>query len=326
MTDTTPEAAPGARQWWPVLLGACWIGASAWVWATRAGVLLAGHPAYAVLTTLVGIVGLLVVVRALRAGRRGGRRAGGRGGPRRPWLRALGRVAAAALTLVVVGSLLWLRPFPASPTALDAMDGTPDVRVTSSATRITLTPTAATPRTGLVFQPGARVDPRAYVPLLSRVSAAGVLVVVVKQPLAVGFTAIGAPGDVIDDHPEVEEWSVGGHSLGGVVASVYADDHPDEVGGLLLWASYPLDSMAGRTDLAVASVSGTNDGLATPADIEASRADLPASTTFVAVEGAIHAFFGDYGEQPGDGTPTISRADAQEQIAEASIALVSPGP
>ena len=67
---------PGARQWWPVLLGACWIGASAWVWATRAGVLLAGHPAYAVLTTLVGIVGLLVVVRALRAGRRDGRRDG----------------------------------------------------------------------------------------------------------------------------------------------------------------------------------------------------------------------------------------------------------
>ncbi|KRF00123.1 hypothetical protein ASG88_12090 [Nocardioides sp. Soil777] len=321
MTDTTPQVAPGARPWWPVLVGACWIGASAWIWATRAGVLLAGHPAYAVLTTLVGIIGLLVVVRALR-----GRRDGRRDGPRRPWLRALGRVAAAVVTLVVVGSLLWLRPFPASPTALDAMDGSPEVRVTSSATRITLTPTAGAPRTGLVLQPGARVDPRAYVPLLTRVSAAGVLVVVVKQPLAIGFTAIGAPGDVIDDHPEVEEWSVGGHSLGGVVASVYAEDHPDEVGGLLLWASYPLDSLADRTDLAVASVSGTNDGLATPADIEASRADLPASATFVAVEGATHAFFGDYGDQPGDGTPTISRADAQEQIAEASIALVATGP
>ena len=143
------------------------------------------------------------------------------------------------MTLVVVGSVLWLRPFPASPTALDAMDGSPEVRVTSSATRITLTPTAAAPRTGLVFQPGARVDPRAYVPLLTRVSAAGVLVVVVKQPLSIGFTAIGAPGDVIDDHPEVEEWSTGGHSLGGVVASAYAEDHPDEVAGLLLWASYP---------------------------------------------------------------------------------------
>lgn len=326
MADTTPQAPPGARPWWSVLLGACWIGASAWVWATSAGVLLAGHPAYAVLVTLAGIVGLLVVVRALRGARRGGRGDAGRDAPRRPWLRVLGRVAAAVVTLVVVGSLLWLRPFPASQTALDAMDGSPEVRVTSSATRITLTPTAAAPRSGLVFQPGARVDPRAYVPLLARVSAAGVLVVVVKQPLAIGFTAIGAPGDVIDDHPEVEEWSVGGHSLGGVAASAYVEDHPGEVGGLLLWASYPLGSLADRTDLAVASVSGTNDGLATPADIEASRADLPASTTFVAVEGATHAFFGDYGEQPGDGTPTISRGDAQEQIAQASIALVAPGP
>ena len=26
------------------------------------------------------------------------------------------------------------------------------------------------------------------------------------------------------------------------------------------------------------------------------------------IKGGIHAFFGDYGEQPGDGTPTIDRA------------------
>ena len=84
-------------------------------------------------------------------------------------------------------------------------------------------------------------------------------------------------------------------------------------------ASYPLGSLAGRDDLRVTSVSGTRDGLATPADIEASRADLPASATFVAVVGAVHAFFGDYGTEPGDGSPTVSRREAQEQIADASI-------
>ena len=41
------------------------------------------------------------------------------------------------------------------------------------------------------------------------------------------------------------------------------------------------------------------------------------------VEGGIHAFFGDYGEQPGDGTPGISREDAQTQIQKATIALMA---
>jgi hypothetical protein len=81
-------------------------------------------------------------------------------------------------------------------------------------------------------------------------------------------------------------------------------------------------SLADRTDLRVASVSGTRDGFTTPADIEASRALLPGDTAYTAVEGAVHSYFGDYGEQPGDGTPTVPRDDAQRQIVAATIALL----
>ena len=55
-------------------------------------------------------------------------------------------------------------------------------------------------------------------------------------------------------------------------------------------------------------------------DIEASKANLPSDTTFVPIEGGIHAFFGDYGAQSGDGTATISRGNAQRQIVEATLA------
>ena len=72
-------------------------------------------------------------------------------------------------------------------------------------------------------------------------------------------------------------------------------------------------------DLVALSVSGSEDGLSTPEDIEASRADLPTDTVFTEVEGAAHAFFGDYGEQPGDGTATIGREHAQEQIVTATV-------
>ncbi|RYZ25589.1 MAG: alpha/beta hydrolase, partial [Propionibacteriaceae bacterium] len=94
------------------------------------------------------------------------------------------------------------------------------------------------------------------------------------------------------------------------------------VEGLLLLASYPAGKIE-RTDLRVTSVSGDQDGLATPAKIEASKANLPASTTYVVVPGASHASFGSYGRQPGDGTPTADAGAVEDQVAAASVALLA---
>ena len=106
------------------------------------------------------------------------------------------------------------------------------------------------------------------------------------------------------------------------MASSYAETDRDELVGLLLWAAYPVNDMSERAGLAVMSVSGTNDGLATPADIDERKPDLLASTEYVPIDGAIHSFFGDYGLQNGDGTPGTTRADAQRQIADASISFL----
>lgn len=50
---------------------------------------------------------------------------------------------------------------------------------------------------------------------------------------------------------------------------------------------------------------------------------LPASTTFLSIDGAVHSFFGDYGAQPGDGTPTISQDEARTEISRAAVAFVN---
>jgi dienelactone hydrolase len=73
----------------------------------------------------------------------------------------------------------------------------------------------------------------------------------------------------------------------------------------------------------VLSISAGNDGLATPADIEASKANLPSSSEFLVIDGAVHAFFGDYGTQSGDGIPTISQDTARAQISAASLDFVT---
>ena len=70
------------------------------------------------------------------------------------------------------------------------------------------------------------------------------------------------------------------------------------------------------------SISGSNDGLATPAKVDAAKAKLPPDTRYVVIDGGIHSFFGDYGLQSGDGTPSVSRHAAQEQIQTATLELM----
>jgi len=180
---------------------------------------------------------------------------------------------------------------------------------------------------GLVFQPGAKVEARAYAAVLRPLAEAGVLVVVPQQPVGIGFLAMGAFEAARTAHPEITRWVVGGHSLGGTVAAMDAEAHADDVDapvmGLMLWASYPASDLSSTLSAAVLSLSGSEDGLATPATIEASRADLPAGTTFTVVGGVSHASFGDYGPQPGDGTPTIGADDARAQISGASVAFLA---
>jgi dienelactone hydrolase len=155
--------------------------------------------------------------------------------------------------------------------------------------------------------------------LASALAEQGYLVVVPKCPLDLELLCIDAAGESITDNLP---WAVGGHSLGGVAAAQHLANG-GEADGLVLWASYPLADLADRDDLAVASISGSEDGFSTPQDIADARDLLPAGTTATEIQGAIHAFFGDYGDQPGDGTPTISREDAQAQIIEATAELLA---
>lgn len=299
-----------------VVLGLVWLVVPLVLFLLARDTVLAGHPAHLVALAVAGLVGVVLLVWA-----RG--HDGEHPAHRRRWGIVLGRVAGVLVTVLVLGGLVWLQPFPASAAATSAMAGAPAVRVVDVPSGIVLSPRDERPTRALVFQPGARVDPRAYVPILTDVSRAGYLVVVVKQPLELALLATDAPENVMARHPEVTRWAVGGHSLGGVAAAQYAASDPARVKGLVLWASYPVGSLAGRTDLAVASVSGSRDGFTTPDDVAASRALLPASTAFTVVDGAVHSSFGDYGPQPGDGTPTVDHAEAQRQIVDATVALLA---
>lgn len=255
------------------------------------------------------------------------------------------RILGLGLSLAICAGLWWLRPVPADPAALAVLDGAqvlqvqtddteaepapaepaeaaaegeevvpPTVSVSDSRTRLVLTPIKGEPTRGLVFFQGGKIDPRAYVKILEPIAEAGYLVAILKAPFDLPIVDIGGVTSVVNEYPDIKWWAVGGHSLGGVAAATFAAGSPRTTPALVLWASYPFTSLASVEQVSVLSVSGTQDGLTTPADIEASAANLPANTTMAPIEGAIHAYFGDYGDQPGDGVPTISREEAQKQI------------
>lgn len=175
------------------------------------------------------------------------------------------------------------------------------------------------PAVGLIIYPGGRVDPRAYAPAARALAQEGYLIVIVPMPLNLAVVAPGRAADVIAAFPETDRWAVGGHSLGGAMAARFAFRNPAAVQGLVLWAAYPAaaDDLSERA-LAVTSIYGTLDGLATEDEIAASSPLLPAGTRWVAIEGGNHAQFGWYGPQRGDGTATISREEQQAQIVDAT--------
>jgi len=179
------------------------------------------------------------------------------------------------------------------------------------------------PSTGLILYPGARVDPRAYAVAARMIAASGYRVVIVPMPLNLAILGAERASQVMEAYPDVSQWAIGGHSLGGAMAARYAYSHPQAVAGLLLWAAYPAaDNDLSERDLPVVSLYGTRDGLATAADIEASRALLPADAQFIAIEGGNHGGFGSYGAQPGDLAAEITPAEQQRQVIAGSLMLI----
>lgn len=259
----------------------------------------AGHPSYPIFYGVAIALGVSAVIVVLR--HNGARRAV------LSWMAAIG--------LVTIGlAAWWLAPFPADQAALDVLVAPQGFRIAESASSITFEPADGDSGVSLTFYPGARVDARAYARILAPIAQAGYEVTIVKPPLGIAILVFG-----IDRPADTYAWLLGGHSLGGVAASSRAREGGD---GLLLWASFPASDVSDRSHLEVASIYGTADTFTTPEDIADSRPNLPADTEFVSVEGGIHSFFGDYGLQPGDGEPSISREDAQEAIVEASLGLM----
>ncbi len=195
-------------------------------------------------------------------------------------------------------------PYGADQLALDALQSHSNVTVTNTDEHIAFLPRDSA-KVGLIFYPGARVDAEAYAVFMHGLARQGYATFLVKMPLGLAFFGTDRATTLISAYPALQTWVLGGHSLGGAVAADFVATHP-HVRGLLLYAASSNRDLSKRTDLAVTST----------------RPNFPAQTQYVAIEGGIHSFFGDYGLQEGDGQATISREEARAQIQAGSRALL----
>ena len=220
------------------------------------------------------------------------------------------------IVLVVVGVLVWANIVMQGDRARAIEVWTNDaVAVTSTEHSVVMVPAGVASGTGLVFIPGAKVDPYAYMYKLSEiVERTGATIVITKPTLNLAFFDQRPLATFTADAPGVDRWFVGGHSLGGVRACMLADD--PAVSGLVLFGSYCANDLT-ASGLEVLSIAGSRDGLSTPEKIADARGMLPADADLVEIEGLNHAGFGDYGVQPGDNTATIPTGQQRDEITDA---------
>lgn len=220
------------------------------------------------------------------------------------------------IVLAVAATFAWTQigVMPAEEAPVAEARADPAITIDDVAEGIVLSPADGRSDVGLVFIPGAKVDPWAYVPLLQDVAAGGVTVVITRPWLNLAFFDLRGLDAFTSAAPEIDRWGVGGHSLGGVRACQLAQD----ADALILFASYCAVDLS-ETDLPVLSLAGSEDGLSTPAKIADARHLLPDDAVMVEIDGASHASFGAYGPQSGDGEPAISDQDMRAELTERII-------
>ncbi len=162
--------------------------------------------------------------------------------------------------------------------------------------------------TALIFYPGGKVEADAYLPILKKISQrCGVTCILVEMPFNLAVLAANAADDVYRQFPEIRNWYIGGHSLGGAMASNYAASYPDKIKGLILLGAYIYGDYPVENTLTVYGEFNTDVA-----------EKINYTENVVVIKGGNHAQFGNYGKQKGDTDATIS-SEEQQDIAVGAI-------
>ena len=175
---------------------------------------------------------------------------------------------------------------------------------------------------GFIFYPGGKVEYTAYIPLMQACAEKGILCVLIEMPFNLAVLDMNAADGIQKEYPEIEDWFIGGHSLGGSMAASYLADNVVDYEGLILLGSYSTADLS-DTDLAVLSVFGSEDKVMNREKYDENKKNLPSDFTEVIIDGGCHAYFGMYGAQEGDGVPTVTNEQQIRATVEGIVKMMS---
>jgi len=199
--------------------------------------------------------------------------------------------------------------YRADDVAVAAMQSDDTIRVIENLT--ILTPTTPSD-TALIFYPGAKVEHTAYLPILEKLRQNGITCVLVKMPFNMAILDPNAADTVFEALPDIKNWYIGGHSMGGAMASSYAANHKSKVQGLILLGAYIYGDFPPENALTVYGTLNAN-----------LEENINYTENIVIIEGGNHAQFGNYGEQKGDPPARISREEQQNVAVKAILDFIS---
>ena len=75
--------------------------------------------------------------------------------------------------------------------------------------------------TALIFYPGAKVEYTAYLPILEKLRQNGIACVLIKMPFNMAIFSVNAADVAFKELSGISNWFIGGHSMGGAMASSY---------------------------------------------------------------------------------------------------------
>lgn len=87
----------------------------------------------------------------------------------------------------------------------------------------------------MIFYPGAKVEAEAYLPLLDKIrDDTHITCILVDMPFHLAIFDTNAAKDIISEFPDIQNWYMAGHSMGGAMASQFASKNEKEIKGLIL--------------------------------------------------------------------------------------------
>ena len=211
---------------------------------------------------------------------------------------------------------------PPLPEALVGLESDEQIEVTEEPWLI-FKPVPVTPKTGFIFYPGGRIDPRGYAHLMNDFASEGYLVVVPEMPINMAPFNPNIADEIIAQFPDITHWVIGGHSVGGTMAGQYTDRNRDIIDGLAIWASYPADN-SDLSDLLLPTflIYGSLDPGVNDESVAKRKHLLPLDTQYIRIQGGDHHQFGSYVIKLEEHHATIDRATQQEQIFEGTLQLL----